>query len=300
MWCRRIALCLTFVLPLGLLSLAPLARAQTEAELDEARAAFREGVAFTQEERWAEAVPRFRAVLEVRDTAAVRYNLGLALVNSGEVREGVAYLRGVQNDPSLDDESRADARAEVERIQAEGISDAPPPEEDSAQPPDEELGADDADAAPTGPRPYQLDLHAGVSFFGFGLATGARFGIPLLHEGLLPDFEDALYFNVGFDFYFVQNRRNRFNGSHAYGGALGLPFTVQWQVYLDANWTVFAELGAQVFLHPRLFDDGTGDPLEPGYFVVAAAGIGYRIADILQLTLRVGTPYASLGLTVEF
>lgn len=297
MWRRTIALCLT----LAVASLAPrAAQAQSDAELDAARAAFREGVSLTQEDRWAEAVPRFRAVLEVRDTAAVRYNLGLALVNSGEVREGVAYLRGVQNDPSLDEESRADARAEIERVRAEGLTDAPPPDAQPASEDEPEAPVDDGDnAAPTGPRPYQVDLHAGLSFFGFGLVTGARFGVPLVHEGFLPDLEDALYFNVGLDFYFVQNRRNPASG-HTYGGALGIPFAVQWQLYLDANWTAFVELGAQIFFHPRLFDNGDGEPLEPGYFVVAAAGIAYRIADILQVTLRVGTPYTTLGLTVEF
>lgn len=309
-----------FALGLGLAVLPVLvagpARAQSEAELERARAEFAEGVELMNQARWARAARRFRSVMRVRATAQVKYNLGVSLVRAGQTEEGLRLLRQVEDDPELDAESRREARAEIARSERRGgrgggrgaeptgggdrasdpggsSSEAP---EGGEVPLEDDAAAGD-DAPPTGQRPFQIDLHAGFSFWGFGFVAGARFGIPLAHEGLIEGMEDAIYLTIGADFYVVQETRGL--GGWVYGPGLGVPVTLQWQFYLDSRWTVFAELGAQFFLHPRLFSSGNFLVYEPGYWVVAAVGASYRIADGFLLTARAGTPYLSIGLTID-
>jgi hypothetical protein len=99
-----------------------------------------------------------------------------------------------------------------------------------------------------GTRPYQLDFHAGLSWYGFGFAGGARFGIPILHNGFIPSLDNAVYINFGGDFYFVDDRCFGGGGgcNREYRFALGFPVALHWEFYFDDTWSAFAELGFQV------------------------------------------------------
>ncbi|MCU0675731.1 MAG: hypothetical protein MUE69_23425 [Myxococcota bacterium] len=72
----------------------------TEAQLAAARERFREGVAAAERGRYDVAVRAFRAALEVRDAAAVRFNLASALFELREDVEAFALARGVHEDAS--------------------------------------------------------------------------------------------------------------------------------------------------------------------------------------------------------
>lgn len=98
-----------FLVATSLLASAPRASAQTEADLERARTLFAEGVELTHEERWDEAVARFRQVLEVRSTPQVQYNLALALERSGELSEAASILREIQDSRELNRQQRRDA-----------------------------------------------------------------------------------------------------------------------------------------------------------------------------------------------
>lgn len=90
--------------------------AQTEDELERARTLFVEGVELTHEERWDEAIARFRQVLEVRATPQVKYNLALALEASGQLSEAAALLREIQDSRELDRRARRDVQRLMRRI----------------------------------------------------------------------------------------------------------------------------------------------------------------------------------------
>lgn len=92
------------------LLVASRASAQTEAQLDAARAAFTEGVELSAEERWAEAAERFRTVLAIRATPQVKYNLAVALAHSGAEGEAADLLAEVAGAPELDRRTRRSAR----------------------------------------------------------------------------------------------------------------------------------------------------------------------------------------------
>lgn len=93
------------------LSVPAQAQAQTDEELEQARTQFREGVQMVEEERWDEALVRFRAVAEVRQTPQVLYNLALSLYHTdGGAPEAARLLRDVIRDPETDEATEERSR----------------------------------------------------------------------------------------------------------------------------------------------------------------------------------------------
>ena len=144
----------------------------------------------------------------------------------------------------------------------------------------------------TGDRPFQLDVHAGFSHFGLGLATGARFGIPILDNGFVRSINNAVYLNFGADFYFVKHDND-------YGPALGFPVALHWEFYFTDRWSAFAELGINVYLHSHIFS-GRGWHWSPGHWVLGAVGGRLHVNQTVALTLRLGNPYSAFGVTFMF
>lgn len=144
-----------------------------------------------------------------------------------------------------------------------------------------------------GRRPFQLDVHGGFSHFGLGVATGARFGIPIVQNGFVRSINNAVYINFGVDFYFVKH------GNDAYAPGLGIPVTLHWEFYFTDRWSAFAELGVNVYIHPNLFR-GHGWDWSPGHWVVGAVGGRFHINRVIALTLRLGNPYSAFGVTFMF
>jgi hypothetical protein len=147
-----------------------------------------------------------------------------------------------------------------------------------------------------GSRPMQLDVHAGFSFVGRGLATGARFGIPLMHNGFIKSINNAVYINFGLDLYFVNYKYAR-NDSYAVG--LGIPVTLHWEFYFTPRWSAFGEVGPNIYIHPGALK-GHGWDWSPGHWFTAGVGGRFFLSESMALTLRLGTPYSSFGVTFMF
>lgn len=157
----------------------------------------------------------------------------------------------------------------------------------------------------TGTRPFQLEFHGGFTWYGYGFAGGARFGIPIVHNGFIGTLDNAIYLNFGVDAYFV-----RFYGRCGAGGcfdqyafALGIPVALHWEFYFSDNWSAFAEIGFQFFLPPSLWNYGDWEYGGPnggwiGQWIIAGVGGSFHISDAFALTARLGNPYISFG--VEF
>ena len=148
----------------------------------------------------------------------------------------------------------------------------------------------------TGSRPFQLDVHAGLAWWGFGVASGVRFGIPLVENGFVTSINNAVYLNFGADFYFIRHRRS--GGIEEYDPGFGIPVALHWEFYFNETWSAFAELGVNVWFHPAFFrgrdffDNDYG-----GAWFLAAIGGRLHINNVIALTVRVGSPYASFGIT---
>lgn len=153
----------------------------------------------------------------------------------------------------------------------------------------------------TGSRPFQLDVHGGLMWYGFGFAGGVRFGIPIVQNGFIPSLDNAVYLNFGGDFYFVDDRRcyaapGNPCSSREYRFAMGFPVTLHWEFYFNDTWSAFAELGVNVYLPPSLFYRGYVDYYDDaGAWVIVAVGGSLHLGDAVSLTLRVGNPYISFG-----
>ncbi|HBQ10027.1 MAG TPA: hypothetical protein DEF51_02160 [Myxococcales bacterium] len=156
----------------------------------------------------------------------------------------------------------------------------------------------------TGSRPVQLDLHGGFTWWGWGAATGVRFGIPLMANGFIPSINNAVYLNFGADFYFARGRC-RVPGpgrdcDWEYGPGFGFPVTLHWEFYFNEQWSAFVEVGGQIFFHPRFWRGERYDVYDGGYWFIAAVGGSFHINENVLLTLRVGTPYVAFGVTFQF
>lgn len=160
----------------------------------------------------------------------------------------------------------------------------------------------DIDTPFTGTRPLQLELHAGLSWYGLGFAGGARFGIPIVQNGFIPSLDNAVYLNFGVDAYFVRyyGRCSAGGCFDAYAFALGIPVALHWEFYFSDMWSAYAEIGFQFFLPPSLWQYGDWDYNGGwiGHWVVAAVGGSMHLSDAFALTVRLGNPYFSFG--VEF
>ena len=147
-----------------------------------------------------------------------------------------------------------------------------------------------------GHRPMQLDLHGGFTWWGFGFAGGARFGIPIVENGFIDSLNNAFYINFGADFYFI---RNRHGGRDAYDPGFGIPVTAHWEFYFSETWSLFGEIGANVFFHPAFLrgDRGFFEHDYLGAWFIGAVGARLHIGDHFGLVLRVGNPYSAFGFT---
>jgi len=155
-----------------------------------------------------------------------------------------------------------------------------------------------------GGRPFQLDIHGGFTWWGVGAATGVRFGIPIVDNGFVPEINNAVYLNFGADFYFIRSRcvsapPPAANCDWEYGPGFGFPVTLHWEFYFNENWSAFAEVGGQFFIHPAWWDNGNFDWREPGAWFIWTVGGSFHVNEWFLLTLRVGSPYIAFGITFQ-
>ncbi len=149
-----------------------------------------------------------------------------------------------------------------------------------------------------------LDIQVGPSWFGVGLATGVRLGIPLLKNGFVPTLNNAVYLSVGADFYFIRYRRCcGVDNDRVYGPGFGFPVALHWEFYFTEKLSAFAEVGANIFIGPWVFDDAADDLRfghYPGAWILFAVGGKFWINDNFALQVRLGTPYAAFGISLAF
>jgi hypothetical protein len=105
-------------LAIGSLWLAPVARAQDSAPIDDAAAAFaRGGEAFTAQ-RYDEALTAFRRAYELAPHDRVRFNMAVCLEELGRFREAAVEFEAAAASHQLDGPTRERARAAAEAARA--------------------------------------------------------------------------------------------------------------------------------------------------------------------------------------
>ncbi len=146
----------------------------------------------------------------------------------------------------------------------------------------------------------ELEPHALFGWFGdaYGGATlglGGRASIPLVQNGFIPSINNSVGITFGLDLLFYQSCY--YHGSCS-ATSLEFPVAMQWNFFVAQRWSVFGEPGLYVY-HAFLPDCPAGLPCPTATGVLPAvwAGGRYHISDSISLTMRIGYPTFSFGVS---
>jgi hypothetical protein len=141
-----------------------------------------------------------------------------------------------------------------------------------------------------------------------GWGVGARGSFNVLPDGFIPKLNDSVAIGVGFDYLRYDGWQGPRGGCQRFVSAPSgvpvcveasrssygnvdyfyVPVVMQWNFWLHRKWSVFGEPGLAMY-----FEDGD---LEFTPFVLYAGG-RYHFTDTITLTMRVGYPTFSLGVS---
>jgi hypothetical protein len=153
------------------------------------------------------------------------------------------------------------------------------------------------------PRPaLEIEPHGIVGWGGVyangGYGVGARLSLPIVENGFIPKINNSVAISFGLDIL-------RYDGCWYYGSCAATfvesPVTMQWNFYVAQKWSVFGEPGL-VLYHGFLSDCPTGHwcgdaPTATGVVPAFYAGGRYAFSETMSLTMRVGYPTISVGLS---
>jgi hypothetical protein len=132
-----------------------------------------------------------------------------------------------------------------------------------------------------------------------GYGVGARFSIPIVDNGFVPSINNSVAIGFGLDLLHYDGCWFAGNCSANY---IHIPVVMQWNFYVAQRWSVFGEPGLVIF-HGFIDDCPVtikNCPVGPRQTSIEPAlylGGRYYINDRLSLTMRVGFPSISIGLS---
>jgi hypothetical protein len=125
---------------------------------------------------------------------------------------------------------------------------------------------------------FEAEPHVLVApFHDFLPGFGFRGTVEIVDNGFIPSINNTV--GIGFGADFAKN-------------GVWIPIVMQWNFWLSRNWSVFGEPGVAIRAGEGLgkHDDGVG------WFGIWAGG-RYHFSDHVTLTMRVGRPTVSLGVS---
>lgn len=168
--------------------------------------------------------------------------------------------------------------------------------------------ADDTIRRPGDHPTYDLELEPHGTFGwggvygtdgGFGL--GARLSIPIVRNGFVPTINNSVAISFGLDWVHYGCFDSLANCTADY---LDFPVAMQWNFYVSRHWSVFGEPGLYIyhgfFSNCFLFNGRLACPSEPtqtGVLPAFYVGARYHFTDKISITMRVGYPTLSVGVS---
>lgn len=147
-------------------------------------------------------------------------------------------------------------------------------------------------------------LYAGT---GFGL--GGRVSIPIVDNGFVKTINNSVAISFGMDWLrysgcYYSVARNRVTYDYGCGASYFLfPVTMQWNFWLTTHWSVFGEPGFYIYhgVYDNYCDPALGPacsyPTATGIDFAFFAGARYHFTEKVALTMRIGWPYLSVGVS---
>ncbi len=158
---------------------------------------------------------------------------------------------------------------------------------------------------------FEAEPHLLVGFIdppgaanGNGIGIGFRGTVQILDNGFVPSINNSIGIGFGADWLHyghggdycvdrdLQNRCVRFDNGRAVD-TLWLPVVLQWNFWLSRNWSVFGEPGLAL----RFESNDGGDHRFHPEFLQLYLGGRYHFTDNIALTMRVGYPTFSIGVS---
>ena len=131
-----------------------------------------------------------------------------------------------------------------------------------------------------------------------GFGVGARFSIPIVDNGFVPSINNSVAIGFGLDLLHYDSCWYNADCSANY---IHIPVVMQWNFYVAQHWSVFGEPGLVIF--HGFFDDCPfqngcpGRPRETSVEPALYLGGRYHFSDRMSLTMRVGFPSISVGVS---
>jgi hypothetical protein len=134
------------------------------------------------------------------------------------------------------------------------------------------------------------DVYPGNSF-----GVGGRASIPVVKNGFISSINNSVAIGFGLD---VLSHPSCYYHGSCSATYLAFPVVMQWNFFVAQHWSVFGEPGLYVY-HGFLPDcpAGVNCPTETGVYPAIFAGGRYHVSDSVSLTMRIGFPAFSFGVS---
>jgi hypothetical protein len=168
---------------------------------------------------------------------------------------------------------------------------------------------------------YSVEIEPHLAFALFlpragsnGVGIGGRFTIPVVKNGFVSSINNSVGIGFGLDWV-------HYNGCYGWWGnpynctnynSFLFPIVMQWNFFLSTHWSVFGEPGLALVYHSwgscsDWYIDNRGNRVTyncgpaPSQFdinpFILFVGGRYHFSETVALTMRIGWPYASIGVS---
>ena len=139
---------------------------------------------------------------------------------------------------------------------------------------------------------------------GSAFGIGGRFSIPIVQNGFIPSINNSVAISFGMDWLHFDSNCNGLRGYNCSANFVYFPVTMQWNFFVAQKWSVFGEPG--LYIYHGFFDDcPVGAPNGQCAFLPSATGVRfafyaggrYHFSEKVSLTMRIGYPTLSIGVS---
>jgi hypothetical protein len=163
----------------------------------------------------------------------------------------------------------------------------------------------------------EIEPHLTLAFFvptagSSGVGLGGRFTIPVVKNGFVSSINNSVGIGFGLDWIHYNGCYRNWGNPYSCANfeTFLLPVVMQWNFFLSTHWSVFGEPGLAITINSYgscvdFYFDDRGNRVNCGPspnrlgvnpFVLFLGG-RYHFSETVALTMRIGWPYASIGVS---